>query len=484
MFAALYAPLFRLQAALRVRPGPIHGPVALAETGRPHAPLLEVNEIARRQGVEPGLTPTQALARCPELEVVRPDAASEVAAGAMLLSRARRMAPVVEASGPGLVLMDVRTLGRVRDWAGWLQALGAEVPGLVVRAGLGPTPWVAQLAAEEGRPSRMVKAGEEGAFLAGLPVARVQADAGRLAVLELWGVRTLGDLAALGRRELVARWGKEGGRLWDRATGRANRPLVPWEEAERWVEGKEFEVPVETVEPLLFVLRRLIELLLGRLQERVLGVAGLKLELGLADGTRWTARLELPEPTQDAGRLFRVVHQRLDGVHTAAPLTAVWLEAMPGLVCVRQADLFAEGLKREEGLRETLARLAALVGRDRVGVPVREDTHEPDQFRLELRAPLSTANEGKQPGPALVLRRFRPPVVAQVRMGNDGPAAFCGDAFEEEVMRARGPWRHSGNWWEAGRAWEREEWDVETRGGRLFRLARVGPSWVVEGMYD
>jgi hypothetical protein len=47
----------------------------------------------------------------------------------------------------------------------------------------------------------------------------------------------------------------------------------------------------------------------------------------------------------------------------------------------------------------------------------------------------------------------------------------------------QGPYLSSGNWWDESR-WAREEWDVETTGGRLLRMFRSGNGCFVEGVYD
>lgn len=484
MVAVLFAPSFHLQAALRSCPDRARRPVGLVASDQPHAPLIQLTRAARRAGVEPGLTPTQALARCPNLEIVPRDQHAETVVQSLLLDRSQRMAPLVENTGPGQVTLDVSTLGRVRDWEAWLHDLTAHLPGITARAGLGRNPWVAGLAAEQGRPCHIVPPGTEKSFLATIPISRAGIDPSRLDVLHLWGIATFGDLAALGRPSLVARWGKEGGALWDQATGRMDRPLIPFEEPSRWIEARDLETPVETLEPLLFILRRFLDLLLARLAERMQGISRLVLTLNLTNGTHLNSSLDLPEPTRDATRLFRVLHQHVEGIRSEAPVIAVQLEAFPGHPPERQPDFFVSSLKREDGFRETLARLMALVGSDRVGVPVLEETHQPDRFHLEHRAPSPSEPQPGDIQPALVLRRFRPPVPAQVRLGKTGPSAFIGEAFDEEIVQTRGPWRSSGHWWQPDRAWQREEWDVETRNGQLFRLVRQGDTWTVEGMYD
>ncbi len=102
---------------------------------------------------------------------------------------------------------------------------------------------------------------------------------------------------------------------------------------------------------------------------------------------------------------------------------------------------------------------------------------EPVKFQ-ELEEEL-TSNRGKprsileksvacvlRQGPAL--RRLRPPLVAEVQVENECPAHLCSSKVRGKIVRASGPWRASGNWWE--KSWARDEWDVETASGRLCRI--------------
>jgi len=51
------------------------------------------------------------------------------------------------------------------------------------------------------------------------------------------------------------------------------------------------------------------------------------------------------------------------------------------------------------------------------------------------------------------------------------------------IRAVLGPYRASGGWWESD-CWSTEEWDVEMEDGGLYRLARVGEEWRIEGSYD
>src|SRR3954447_9807451 len=86
-----------------------------------------------------------------------------------------------------------------------------------------------------------------------------------IALLQKWGIRTLGDFARLDRQQIAARLGGDAVELWERATGRVLRPLGLVPLPESFVESLEFESEVKTIEPLLFILRRFLEQLSLRL---------------------------------------------------------------------------------------------------------------------------------------------------------------------------------------------------------------------------
>jgi protein ImuB len=85
----------------------------------------------------------------------------------------------------------------------------------------------------------------------------------------------------------------------------------------------------------------------------------------------------------------------------------------------------------------------------------------------------------------MCLRRFRPPKYAQVTLVQERPIRIASPAVNGAVVTAKGPWRTSGDWWRAD-AWNRDEWDVETASGGLYRLYQEIDSrrWFVEGSYD
>src|SRR5467141_3408657 len=217
-----------------------------------------------------------------------------------------------------------------------------------------------------------------------------------LAILHKWGIHTLGQLAALDKEELAARLGPGAVRMWERANGQSNRLLKLARPPEAFEENFEFEHEIETAEPLLFMLRRFLEQLAVRLGAIYLVVKELTLRITFAnpsavrrDGSTeadkqiYERPFKIPQPTNDVDLLFRMLQTHLENFKSEHPIVAVALTAQPIKPVSQQFGLFETALKNPQQLYETLARLTALVGANRVGTPVLEETHRPDAFRIE-----------------------------------------------------------------------------------------------------
>ena len=326
---------------------------------------------------------------------------------------------------------------------------------------------------------------DERSFLAPLALAMVDPPPDLSAILEGWGIRTLGALTALSKSEVGRRLGQAGIDLWERAAGETDRPIEPCAAGETFEASMDLENEIETLEPLLFILRRFVDRLALQLANASLVAADLALELRLADETGYRRGFRLPEPTGDPDILFRALHTHLETLHTDSAIKGVGLAITPTRPLVRQQGLFDTGLRDPHGFAETLARVEAVVGTGRVGTPRLETTHRPDAFALEK--PVDAV--GPLPLPPILpplglpLRRFRPPAEARVIVNSHGPASVHCSIVTGEVKRRRGPWRRSGEWWKPEH-WAVEEWDVELERGGLFRLTRRAEQWWVEGMYD
>src|SRR5256886_16462247 len=203
------------------------------------------------------------------------------------------------------------------------------------------------------------------------------------AILHKWGIHTLGHLAALDKQALGTRLGPEAVCMWERANGRSNRMLKLVRPPESFDESFEFEHEIETAEPLLFMLRRFLEQLSLRLSAIYLVAKELTLRITFSNKQNYERVFKIPQPTNDVDLLFRMLHTHLENFKSEHPIIAVSLQAQPIKAASQQYGLFETTLRNPNQLSETLARLTALLGADRVGTPVLEETHRPDAFRME-----------------------------------------------------------------------------------------------------
>jgi protein ImuB len=517
MFAVLHVADFALQAVLRTRPGASACPAALFDDTRKKSVALAVNAAARAAGVEPGMTAPQAVARCPALLIRTPRPAAEAEARAALLAIGSTLSPRIEDTAPGVCTIDLKG-AELRQTASSVSAAIAELArlDLPATAGIARTPLLALYGARHhlslssfsprssgspphsGERTREEKAKEErssilpitdeAAFLAPLPLSAADPSPELAGIFSSWGLRTLRDFTALPRDEIVRRFGREGLAFWRRATGGEPRPLTPVVPPQEYFAAMDFDEPVETLEPLLFILRRFLERLALELGAAQYVAGELALTLQLENEQSHARSFRLPEPTGDVEILFRALHSHLESLHTDSPIAGVQLRAVPARPLVRQQGLFETGLRDPHGFAETLARVTAIAGNDRVGTPQREDTHRPDAVKLVAPAAVipPPASPAVHPPVGVPLRRFRPPLPATVELARGGglPAYVLTDRFRGAIAEIRGPWLSSGDWWQADRVWCRTEYDIALAGGGLYRLLQLGDAWYIEGEYD
>lgn len=489
MFAVLHLADFALHALLRHAPDLGARPVALLSSDRAKATVVALTAAARTRGVTAGLTAPQALARCADL-IIRPtDPTAEAEASAALLAAGRLLSPTVETTAPGIVTADLRALPAVKRTPLVRTALDQlEELTLPATAGLAATPLLALYAARQSVATlprlRLVNDGR--AFLAPLPLAAADPAPELAAILLSWGVTTLGQLTALPKTDVAQRLGPAGLALWERAAGETTRPLVPAVTPPVFVAERELEHAVETLEPLLFLLRRFIDRLALELRAAALAASDMTLTLSLEDESQHERHFRLPEPTAHAELLFRTLDAHLETVRTTTAVVGLRLRLTPTRPLARQHGLFDTGLRDPHGFADTLARTTALIGTGRVGTPRSGNTHRPDVCRLD--PPLPTVEPAAPevlPRLGLALRRFRPPQPATVELIEGRAPGYVWTAGRQGAVHAhRGPWHGSGEWWQPEESWEREEWDVALADGGLYRVLRTPDGWWLEGEYD
>jgi protein ImuB len=395
---------------------------------------------------------------------------------------------------------------------------------------------------------RLASALPKAGALRNLQKAEAQDAARQLETFDLWGVRNLRALAALPEIALSQRLGQTGVRLQQLARGAVQRTLVPVEIPLIFEEAVELEHPLVLLEPLAFLLSHMLEQLCARLASRALAAQELRLRFELDSGfyfsedistvedipesepatnhvgtgapacpadpqgrqltaksasphnsRHFTRTLRLPIPMLDAKTFLKLLQLDLKAHPPGAPILKIHLAAEPARPRAAQGGLFQPPTPEPEKLELTLARIAGMVGAEKVGATELLDTHHPEGFRMQHFVPPASENKQKKQkslqqktschpehseGPAFpeqrqesllragressaeapitALRVFRPPARATVTMRDGKPAHIVCPRRKDiqgDILWMAGPWRSSGDWWEQD-GWSRDEWDI------------------------
>jgi protein ImuB len=334
----------------------------------------------------------------------------------------------------------------------------------------------------------------------------------------LWGVRTFGDLAKLPLPGVAERLGQAGVCLQKLAQGNSDRRLNLVRPPSGFEQSLELEHPVTELEPLSFILSRLLNQLCANLNEYAVATNELRLQLvteprciGVAsgpatdsDGKAHERTITLPVPMRDAKTLLRLVLFDIEAHPPVAPIIKVAIRAEPVKPRASQTGLFIPLAPEPEKLEITLARLAKLVGPENVGSPELLDTHRPDAFRVK-RFTIVSANKKRISDRksqiadrkcVMGFRIFRPPWHADVQTMRGQPTRINARADSSrkvsgKIVCASGPWRASGDWWRPD-VWARDEWDVavvDQASPEQEVLCRIyrdlsSEQWFVSGIYD
>jgi len=546
-FACIFVPDFPVEAVLRAEPELRSQAVAVLEGKPPLQKVAGVNEKARRAGVEPGMTKIQ-IEACTELVLRVRSSLQETAAHAALLDCAQSFSPRIEDTAPDTVLLD---LSGLESLFGSLPKIARDIVrrtsdlGLEANVATAFNPDTSRFAARGFSGVTVIPAGKEAERLGNLPLEVLfpefvsspsEQAANLLEIFDLWGVRNLRALCALPEVALSERLGRQGIHLQRLARGAISRTLVPIEPPFIFEEAMELEYPMVLLEPLAFLLARMLDQICARLAARALAAQELRLQLELERGyqlaeeltenisidgeeeppvrsvripTRtvinedsprtslFTRTLRLPVPMLDAKVFLKLLQLDLKAHPPGAPIRKVRLSAEPAQPRTLQGGLFLAPTPEPEKLELTLARIAGMVGEDKVGSLQLLDSHHPEAFRMQRFVPAAPKGQKEKlettssSAPVTALRMFRPPLRATVALRDGKPVHVVCPKRKEvqgEILWIAGPWRSSGDWWEQD-GWAHDEWDIAVPTKTelaLYRLVHdlLGGGWLVEGMYD
>ncbi len=467
--ACLFVPLFPLAARLRSEPDLKGEALAVFEGNGNAARVVAAARKAREKGIQPGMTLPQARSLYPGLTARARDPESERAAQEALLEIAETFSPRVEDAGEGLAYLDLaglpaltRALGVEREASSChpeersgfpchpeerpvlrsaLREGGsdegapaisitnlelslardiisvAEKVSLPLRVGLANSKLAARVAAGLPGSPTVVPEGEEQQFLSQLPLSRLAPQIDIAETLERWGIRSIGELARLPEGEVASRLGELGRELHAAARGIDPRPLESRLPPPCLSEGMDLEWPLVSLEPFLFLGNAALERLVGRLESQ--GLACVKLEVTLKldpDGCDARA-IALPAPTREVKTLLTLMRLELEARPPGASVCGFTFTAHPDKPRRAQLSLFGPAALSPDRLATTIARLAALLGANRIGSPRLVNGHRPERFTEVSYAPPPPPTLARPPRGGrglLCVRVLRPPVELEV----------------------------------------------------------------------
>ncbi|MGI8961826.1 MAG: hypothetical protein ACR2IV_19120, partial [Bryobacteraceae bacterium] len=346
----------------------------------------------------------------------------------------------------------------------------------------------------------LVTPGEENFKLASLPLACLfmhdeTVDPDLLDVLNRWGLKTCEDLAALPERGIAERLGRAGIYLQNLARGKINRPLRISAAETNYEKRMDLEHSFSLLEPLLFLLSRVLNELCGRLRSQSRAARVLEARFELEGCNEYRYELEFPVPLLESPTMLKLLQLHLERHLPNAPIVAFTLRVEPAGPSRVQHGLFLPPTPAADKLQVTLARIERMVGKENVGTAVLLNTHRPDGFQMTTlntsdiqnnQKTISMEAQTKQPQMLqLAIRLFRPALQAHVKVAGITPKSLVAQGVKGKVIRSAGPWKTSGEWWRPT-SWVHEEWDVALDDGALYRIYRElrNREWYVHGIYD
>jgi protein ImuB len=495
--ACLWVPDLSLRAHLRLEPDLASVPLAVIEGRGSRSSVAATSRSAYDAGVVNGMRTVQARAVCDGL-VVRQQSAEAIAAAVTALADvAGTVSPRVEVDAHARVFLDCQGTGTLwQSESALASALAsrAERCGLPVWVGVADSKLAAAIAAHVGRGIHIVPPGRAQAFLAPHPVSLLDPDLGSAATLASWGIRSIGELAALPVGAAAHRLGPAGATLLRCARGEDVAPLVARAMPTTFADVLELDYGEERLEPLMFVLRRLIECVASRIDVCGLACRQIEIIFDLEGGGRDLRTIVTAAPTTDVKTLLTLVRAQLEADPPAHAVVKLEVAGAATPVSPTQLDLLRPAGPAPAALAAVVARLSALCGPDRVGVLRPADSHRPEAVevgRFEgASSARSTADRHSpssevRPVVRLALRAFRPAAPLEV-FENRGRLDYVrGQGFGGRVVHWGGPWRVRGEWWTTD-PYAREYYDVELSDGGVYRIhrdVRTG-DWLADGVYD
>jgi DNA polymerase-4 len=314
--------------------------------------------IARIKGVRSAMPMFQALKLCPEAVVVRGRMEVYAQVSRQIRAMMEDLTPAIEPLSLDEAFLDLTGTARLHGappavlLAGLVKRMQAEL-GITGSIGLSHNKFLAKLASDLDKPRgfSVIGRGETMEFLRDKPVRMIWGiGAAGQASLDKVGIRTFADLRRWDRRDLHARFGTMGDRLWQLARGEDDRRVARDRAVKSISNETTFSDDIADADLLDGHIWRLAEKVADRAKAKGLAGRVVTLKLKRADFRLMTRRLSLPDGTQIADRIYRTARALFDETDHPKPYRLVGV-GLSELIPASEADRSGNLLDPQEARR-------------------------------------------------------------------------------------------------------------------------------------
>jgi DNA polymerase IV len=333
--------------------------------------------IARIKGVRSAMPMFQALRLCPEAVVVKGRMDRYVEVSRQIRAMMDELTPVVEPLSLDEAFLDLAGTARLHHAppAVMLARLARRMEtelGITGSIGLSHNKFLAKVASDLDKPRgfSVIGKAETQEFLRDRSVRLIWGvgEVGQ-AALDAAGIRSFADLLRWERRDLHARFGQTGERLWHLARGEDHRRVSAHEPVKGISNETTFHEDTADPDILDGHIWRLSEKVADRAKAKEIAGRVVQLKLKRANHSLLTRRIALRDPTQIADRIYRAARGLFEQVGNAGPyrLLGVGLsELHPESDADPSGDLLDPGAARREGAERAVDRVRAKFGPDAI----------------------------------------------------------------------------------------------------------------------
>ena len=482
--ASMWLPRLPSDRALRVCA--IDGPFVLTLKQKNANRIYCLNAEAERQGLNRGMSYSDARAFCPDLQSRPADPIGDERFLHVLRRWATRYCPWVGLEGADGLVLDIT--GATHLFGGETMMLSdmrqrLSRAGFSAQIGLADTRGAAWGLAHYGEG--LAEAGNALEALGPLPVMALRLEEKTVTALQRLGLRVISDLAGSPRAPLTRRFGPELMMRLDQALGRQPEQITPLADTPHYGVRLTLPDPIGLHDDVMAGTSRLLDSLCAKLMAREAGARILCLTLRRVDQEAQIVELRLACPLRDPQRILPLFERGVADVDAGFGIDQIRLEATQVLsLPVQQISTVTSSHKDQ--LEDLISRLGARIGLENIQRVLPADSHIPE--RSFLIAPVAYSEPA---GPWIALRPrplclFPPEPIAGT--GSHPPRQFRWRRMSLSTMRATGPERITQEWWLVDDNWRsgvRDYWYVETRQGRRLWLYYTpqNPGWSVQGEF-